>query len=108
MIRAPLTVADAVFGKVSVVMMARAKRSGVPAFALSTRAGMDELIFPTGKGRPITPVDATNISWSEQPIAFAKRSAQLRAAANPSLPIAALAFPELTRTARTRPPERFK
>src|SRR4029079_1089521 len=57
------------------------------------------------RGLPITPVDETNISLAGHPRSFASSPAHLWAAARPSSPLQALAFPEFTSTARSMWPD---
>ena len=52
----------------------------------------------------MTPVEARNTSAGRQPTASAARSAVIRVAALPVFPVKALALPELTTSARARPP----
>ena len=55
-------------------------------------------------GSPITPVEARNTSAGLQPAAPAAISAVSLVAALPDFPVKALALPELTTSARARPP----
>jgi hypothetical protein len=55
----------------------------------------------------MTPVDATNTCEARQPAARAAMSAVSLAAFAPALPVKALAFPELTTSARAVPFSRF-
>jgi hypothetical protein len=93
----------ATFGKVSVVMIARAASRKRPGSALAA-------IFPRwaakgagSSGSPITPVEARNTSSGRQPTAAAAASALRRTASRPFIPVKALALPELTTSARARP-----
>src|SRR5689334_22684670 len=93
------------FGLVSVVMMARAKRSAAVLVvsrppASSTRV---EMILSTGNGTPMMPVDEGNTVLGTTP-RNRPSSWQIRwHALNPALPVAQLALPEFTITARTWP-----
>src|ERR1700732_4866581 len=55
-------------------------------------------------GSPITPVEARNTSVILQPTVFAASLAVNAQASRPFLPVNALALPELTTSARARPP----
>ena len=57
-----------------------------------------------GSGSPITPVEARNTSPILQPTAPAAILAVNAQASRPFLPVNALALPELTTSARARPP----
>src|SRR5438552_12466934 len=95
----------AILGRVSVVRMASAKQRKCPAEdpALANRGCRCELIFLAGRGTPMIPVEEGNTSEARtlsRRAAWAHRDLQSRM---PAFPVAQLAFPELTRTARTRP-----
>ncbi len=98
--------AEAVFGRVSVVQMARESSAKERAEARRLRAstGSARRIFSTGSCTPITPVEQTKISCGAKTEAAggffdgadAKRD-------RPAVPVAQLALPALTTTARMRP-----
>src|SRR5690348_6391862 len=92
------------FGRVSVVIIARVKPpnpSAVRSAAL-TKAGTALRMRSTRKGRPITPVEQTNICSGSQPSSRATPWAVAWDAAIPSSPVAQFAFREFTITARMR------
>src|SRR5215510_6830595 len=95
-ILAPPASALAHFGNVSVVMIARANRSGSPPLSDFTSSGIALEILSIGKARPMTPVDETITSAGRHPRTDATSEADLCAAAKPSAPVDALAFPEFT------------
>jgi len=86
---------------VSVVMIAWAKAS--PALGESDRAAAARVIpsvtLAMGNWWPITPVEATSTWPGLTPVSAAVIAHILRALARPSLPVQALAQPELTTTA---------
>ena len=93
--------AVATFGKVSVVMIARAAR------VHSRRAPRRRPVWPARRrtlsalsGSPITPVEARKTSSRLQPTAAAASFAVKVQASRPVLPVKALALPELTTSAR--------
>ncbi len=88
--------AVAVFGNVSVVMMARAASRKRPGSAFATMPSSTPSNLPASSGSPITPVEATKTSAGLQPIAFAASSVVKRTCALPFLPVNAFALPELT------------
>ena len=99
----PENVTAASFGRVSVVMMARA------AFAPPSR---DSARYATGTPcsnvsmsscTPMTPVEATMTSLAGQPTASPTSSATACALSMPTLPVAAFAHPEFTTRARAVP-----
>src|SRR5216683_5233579 len=100
-----LNEAAAVFGRVSVVQMAREVSAKERADGRRKRAttGSARRIFSSGKGTPMTPVEQTNNSCGAQPSRFAASATVRRAAAWPASPVAQLAFPAFTTTARMRP-----
>ena len=99
-----LTVAVATFGKVSVVMIARAASIQPSGVALSASVASTPSNLVASSGSPITPVEARNTSSALQPTALAAMSPVSLVAARPFLPVKALALPELTTSARARPP----
>src|SRR5271165_203987 len=62
-----------------------------------------DVIFSVGKGTPMIPVDDGKISADLPPSRCAAWLQVSRQARRPGCPVAQLALPELTRTARTRP-----
>ena len=98
-----VAVAVAPFGKVSVVMIARA--AGCQAAASSTPAmlGKAALMRSTGGGSPMTPVEAMYTSCGSQANSFAAVTAVLSTTCRPARPVKTLALPELTTIARTLP-----
>lgn len=68
----------------------------------ATSEGVARRIFSTRSGMPMTPVEQTSTSSFLQPSSRATLAAVLRDAASPSGPVAQLAFPEFTITARMR------
>ena len=98
-----LTVAVATFGKVSVVMMARAALIQSPGVACAASSDKTPSNFVPSSGSPITPVEARNTSRASQPIALAAIVAVSAVACLPVLPVKAFALPELTTSARAKP-----
>ncbi len=95
-----LTVAVATFGKVSVVMIARAAPIHSPDATCAARLPSTPSNFVASSGSPITPVEARNTSWGWQPSALAAIAAVSAVACRPVLPVKALALPEFTTSAR--------
>lgn len=92
-------------GRVSVVMMARAKFV-IPrfvAFRAAVSSGSLETIFSTGSTTPIIPVEDGKISPARSFRSVASPAQTSRQALIPALPVAQLALPEFTMTARMRP-----
>src|SRR5258708_39384976 len=100
-----LKVADAVLGRVSVVQMASESSAKERADERRLRAsdGSARRIFSTGTGTPITPVEQTNNSAGVSNMRRAASSFVRCATSSPWPPVAQLAFPALTTTARMRP-----
>jgi len=98
--------AVASFGRVSVVMMARAAPAPPSQPSFSAAAAMPARTLSMGRRTPITPVEATTTSEGAHPTTRAVAAAISRASARPSSPVAALAQPALTTTARARPEAR--
>src|SRR5436309_3394027 len=91
------------FGRVSVVMMARAASTpprGVRRVAASRSAAA---ICATGRGTPITPVESTSAVRGGRAAACSAAWATVRAAASPSGPVHAFATRAFIATARIRP-----
>src|ERR1700704_3609376 len=97
--------ADAILGRVSVVMMARAKASA--PFCLGVRdeinSGNFAIIFSDGKGTPMIPVEEGKIFAALTPSSFPACRQICSQARRPAAPVAQFAFPEFTTTARTLP-----
>src|SRR5579864_737825 len=98
---------EAIFLRVSVVMMAAANPSSAsePTCADATSLGTAAVIFSARSGTPMIPVDEGNTWLALAPRFLASSSQTLRAAFRPSLPVAQLALPAFTITARTCPRE---
>src|SRR5205085_4084327 len=105
---APAIVAVAVapFGKVSVVMIARAAASQASAARSGITFGKAAEIRSAGGGSPITPVEAMNTSCESQPRRPAAVAAVDSTTCRPARPVNTLALPELTTIARILPPGR--
>ena len=95
--------AHAPLANVSVVRIASAASRQPGAVSASHRPGSAAVILPTGRGSPITPVEATNTSSGSQPRSAAAVSASARTAASPAAPTSTLALPALTTRPRARP-----
>src|SRR6516162_375924 len=102
-----LKVAEAVLGRVSVVQIARESsvKERAEARRLRARAGSARRIFSTGSCTPITPVEQTKSSCGRRFIARAASWLVRWATDSPCVPVAQLALPALTTTARMRPLE---
>src|SRR5207249_10004353 len=100
-----LNEAAAVFGRVSVVQIASDVSAKERADGRRKRAmtGSARRIFSSGSGTPMTPVEQTNNSCGVQPSRFAASATVRTAAAWPASPVAQLALPAFTTTARMRP-----
>src|SRR5258705_12941160 len=102
----PLKRADAILGRVSVVMMARAKATA--PFCLGVRdeinSGNFAIIFSDGKGKPMIPVEAGKISGAFTPSSFQVSLQTCSQARRPSAPVAQFAFREFPPPALTPPP----
>src|SRR3954467_6094070 len=66
--------AEAIFGRVSVVMMAfaKARSAALPVAALATRAGSAAMIFSPGNGTPMIPVEDGKTSFGLMASALAR------------------------------------
>src|ERR1700674_3506922 len=97
--------AAAVFRSVSVVQIASDNSANERAEGRRNRAmtGRARRILSSGSGTPMTPVEHTNNSCGAQPIRFAASATVRTAAAWPAAPVAQLALPAFTTTARMRP-----
>ena len=91
------------FGKVSVVMIARAASSVRAEPASATTLSSTAVNFAGGSGSPITPVEARKTSFFLHPAALAAAAAVSETVSRPFLPVKALALPELTTRARAVP-----
>ncbi len=97
-------VAVATFGKVSVVMIALAAPIQFPGAAFCASVPSTPLNLVASSGSPITPVEARNTSPGLHAAALAAMSAVSAVDCRPVLPVKALALPELTTSARAKPP----
>src|SRR5215467_2880985 len=99
--------AEAVLGLVSVVQMASESSAKERAEARRLRAsiGRARRILSTGSGTPITPVEQTKSSRGARPRRLEVSSTVRSEARSPAGPVAQLAFPAFTTTARMRPLE---
>src|SRR6266566_3266692 len=95
----------AVFGRVSVVQIASDNSANERAEGRRWRAmtGSARRIFSMGSWTPITPVEQTNNSCGRSAIRRAASSFVRSATVSPEAPVAQLALPALTTTARMRP-----
>ena len=84
-------------------MMARAASSAPAAASSGTAASTPASSRSMGSGSPISPVEQTATSPAETPSAMATHSAVAWVSWNPAGPVQALAPPELSTTASTRP-----
>src|SRR5271165_59505 len=94
----------AIFTTVSVVLIASAAARPPAREASATAASTPGSSLSIGNRSPIRPVEQTAISPAPTSIAVAKFSAVACVSWKPSGPVQALAPPELSTTARTRPP----
>src|SRR4051812_16620594 len=96
---------EASLGRVSVVMMVLANFCAAACVDSqeSITSGNLARIFSNGSGMPIMPVEEENISSEDTPKNCAALAHTWRQAAIPGFPVAQLALPELTTTARTLP-----
>src|ERR1700730_12744399 len=101
-----VAVAVAPFGKVSVVMIARAAGSQAVGSSSGTIFGRAPEIRSAGGGSPITPVEEMKISRGLQPKSCAATAAVRSQTSRPARPVNTLALPELTTIARAKPPGR--
>src|SRR6266404_3300718 len=97
--------AEAVFGRVSVVQMASesSAKERADGRRFREREGSARRIFSMGSWTPITPVEQTNNSCGTSAIRRAASSFVRSATVSPEAPVAQLALPALTTTARMRP-----
>ena len=91
-------------GKVSVVMMALAASSQPSGRACFASFSSTPSNFVASSGSPMTPVEAMKICRSLAPVAAAAIFAESFTASAPTLPVKALALPELTSSAFALPP----
>src|SRR3989441_262842 len=92
------------FGNVSVVMIARGTGGGLWAESFSLGAGSWLKRSSDLRGTPMPPAEATRTCWAGPRSSFAAARAVSSAVRRPTRPVQALALPELTTTARARPP----
>src|SRR5262249_18520704 len=97
--------AEAVLVRVSVVQMARESSAKERAEARRLRASMGKArrIFSTGSWTPMTPVEQTKTSRAGRPRRLEVFSTGRNEGRAPWAPVAQLALPALTTTARMRP-----
>ena len=95
--------AVATLGNVSVVMMALAASWMPSGDAAETSPSSTPSNFFASSGSPMTPVEDRKICFSGTPVAAAASLAEKAAASAPTLPVKALALPELTSSARALP-----
>ena len=93
----------AALGKVSVVMMPRARPPSRPP-QLSCKAGNAAISLSCGRTSPITPVEATKTCFAGQPTSAAAAAAVAAHATRPAAPVNTLALPALTTRIRALPP----
>src|SRR5208283_2823935 len=100
----------AVLGRVSVVQIARENSANERAEARRFRVipVRERRIFSSGNCTPMTPVEHTRTSWGWQKRRRAVSSTVFSEAARPAGPVAQLALPAFTMTARIRPFEARK
>src|SRR5580700_339538 len=105
-----LNEAAAVFGRVSVVQIASDSSANERMDGRRFRAsdGNARRIFSTGNCTPMTPVEQTKTSRGGRPRRRAVSSTVRSEAASPCAPVAQLALPAFTTTARMRPFESCK
>ena len=90
------------FGARSVVQMARLKSAPPPADRAAAAPSMPLPTMSMSMRSPIVPVLDTATSPGSSPRRAAARAAMARASSRPGEPVAALAVPALTTTARIR------
>ena len=81
--------------------MASAKSSPPPAASPAPAARSPASTRSIGSGTPITPVEPTATCAGSRPVSSAASSCIRAASRRPAAPVAALALPELTATARS-------
>src|SRR6266853_4572814 len=103
---AVLNRADAIFGRVSVVIMAWAKVSALCSCddRAAISSGNFAQSFSAGNRTPMMPVEDGKISEASTLSRFPASRQTFSQARMPSRPVAQLALPEFTTTARIRPP----
>src|SRR5262245_7153451 len=108
--RLPATrkLAPRAFGRVSVVMIARAARGRPCGESAAAASRMPASIFASGSGIPITPVEAQSTSRSASPSARAASAHMRSAARSPAAPIATFETPLFATIARARPPRSLR
>ncbi len=96
-----VTSSAARFSYASVVMMARAKSPSPPGRSSCAADSSADTMRDPGSCTPITPVEATATRSSGSPHATAAAPCMRAASSSPRRPVAALAIPEFTATARS-------
>ena len=91
------------FGRVSVVMMARAASGPPSVVRCAAAAWRPPLICSSGNGTPITPVESTRAVRAGKSAACSAARAMARAASSPGAPVQAFATRAFMATARIRP-----
>ena len=97
------TVRLAPLAKVSVVMMAWAAAGQAASLRSLFKAFREPVSRWSGRGSPITPVEARKTSLRRQPSSAVTASRERPTASAPRLPVKALALPALTSRARALP-----
>ena len=100
-----VTVRDAAFGKVSVVMMACAAPYQLLSPRLAMACGKPVMTLSTGSGSRITPVENGNTCDASTPISLPSASQVACAFARPASPVPALALPVLMSSAEMGLPD---
>src|SRR5437764_11222025 len=98
-----IAVAVAPFGKVSVVMIARAAGSHPAASSSGAILGSASTILAAGGGSPITPVEEMKTSRGLQPNSAAAAAAGRWQTSRPARPVNTLALTDYTTSARAGP-----
>ena len=98
------TLRKAILTTVSVVRIASAANRPPARDTAATAASTPGSSLSMGSRSPISPVEQTAISPGESSMAWARCSAVACVSWKPGAPVQALAPPELSTTARTRPP----
>ncbi len=100
-----VTLHDAAFGKVSVVMIASAALYQLSSFRLVIACGNPATMRSTGNGSRMTPVENGRICDGSQLSKSANATQVALACPSPASPVPALALPVLTNNARIGEPE---
>ena len=91
------------FGRVSVVMIARAASTPPAGESFVAASRRPRATFSTGSGTPMTPVESTRAVRGGRPAASSALRAIARAASSPAAPVHAFATRAFIATARVRP-----